>query len=78
MRSDTVAVEAQTSPTKGLLAVAKDKRLWIFAFMQHMHLAADGFNNFVPTTVQTLGFSRTISLVLTCPPYLIAGIIAIY
>lgn len=28
--------------------------------------------------VETLGFNRTIGLVLTCPPYLIAGIISIY
>lgn len=31
-----------------------------------------GWNSF-PTVVETLGFSRTITLVLTCPPYLIAG-----
>lgn len=28
--------------------------------------------------VETLGFNTTITLVLTCPPYLIAGIISIY
>lgn len=28
--------------------------------------------------METLGFSTTITLVLTCPPYLIAGIISIY
>lgn len=45
--------------------------------MQHMHIAANGFKNFFPTAVQTLGFNRTITLVLTCPPYLIAGIISV-
>jgi hypothetical protein len=45
--------------------------------MQHMHLAANGFKNFFPTAVETLGFNTTITLVLTCPPYLIAGIISI-
>jgi hypothetical protein len=45
--------------------------------MQHMHLAANGFKNFFPTAVETLGFNQTITLVLTCPPYLIAGIISI-
>jgi len=43
-----------------------------------MHLAANGFKNFFPTIVETLGFGTTITLVLTCPPYLIAGIISIY
>jgi hypothetical protein len=42
-----------------------------------MHLAANGFKNFFPTAVETLGFNQTITLVLTCPPYLIAGIISI-
>jgi predicted MFS family arabinose efflux permease len=41
------------------------------------HLAANGFKNFFPTVVQTLGFSQTITLVLTCPPYLIAGVVTI-
>lgn len=31
----------------------------------------------VPSVVETLGFNRTITLVLTCPPYLIAGAITI-
>lgn len=59
-----------------LLFIA-DTLLLQFAFMQHMHLAANGFKNFFPTAVETLGFSQTITLVLTCPPYLIAGIISI-
>jgi hypothetical protein len=33
--------------------------------------------NFFPTAVETLGFDQRITLVLTCPPYLIAGIISI-
>lgn len=37
-----------------------------------MHLSANGFKNFLPSVVRTLGFSPTISLVLTCPPYLFA------
>jgi hypothetical protein len=42
-----------------------------------MHLAANGFKNFFPTAVETLGFNRTITLALTCPPYLIAGVVSI-
>ncbi|KAK1483667.1 major facilitator superfamily transporter [Colletotrichum tamarilloi] len=43
----------------------------------HCHLATNGFKNFFPTIVQTLNFNTTITLVLTCPPYLIAGILSI-
>lgn len=76
--ADTVGARHQTSTLGGLKEAARDPRLWLFAFMQHMHLAANGFKNFFPTAVETLGFNTTITLVLTCPPYLIAGIISVY
>lgn len=74
---DTVGHREKTSAFAGLKEAAADPKLWLFAFMQHMHLAANGFKNFFPTAVETLGFSREITLVLIMPPYLIAGIIAI-
>lgn len=77
IQADTVGNKAGTSTMAGLKEAAKDPRVWLFAFMQHMHLAANGFKNFFPTAVETLGFNQTITLVLTCPPYLIAGFIAI-
>ncbi|KAF5862941.1 hypothetical protein ETB97_010982 [Aspergillus alliaceus] len=75
--ADTVGARLQTSTFSGLKEAASDPKLWLFAFMQHMHLAANGFKNFFPTAVETLGFSTTITLVLTCPPYLIAGLISV-
>ena len=45
--------------------------------MQNMHLSACSFNNFFPTVVGSLGFNRTITLVMTCPPYLVSGIFGI-
>ncbi|KAJ5827928.1 uncharacterized protein N7525_006181, partial [Penicillium rubens] len=76
--ADTVGARHQTSTFSGVKEAAKDPRVWLFAFMQHMHLAANGFKNFFPTAVETLGFNTTITLVLTCPPYLLAGIISVY
>ncbi|KAF3905617.1 hypothetical protein ABW21_db0201031 [Orbilia brochopaga] len=73
MEADTVANQGETSTWKGLAQAARDPVVWLFAAMAHMHLAANGFKNFFPTVVETLGFSTTITLVLTCPPYLIAG-----
>ena len=75
--ADTVGAKVQGSAWDGLKEAAADPKIWLFVFMQHMHLAANGFKNFFPTAVKTLGFSQTITLVLTCPPYLIAGIISI-
>lgn len=77
VQGDQVGAKRNVSVWKGLKAATSDPKLWLFAFMQHMHLAANGFKNFFPTAVKTLGFNRTITLVLTCPPYLIAGFLSI-
>ncbi|KAF4908104.1 putative transporter [Colletotrichum fructicola] len=74
---DTVGNTGQTTTWSGLIEAAKDPRVWLFTAMQHFHLGANGFKNFFPTAVETLGFSETVKLILTCPPYLIAGIISI-
>lgn len=77
MELDTVQNKGETSTWNGLKQAGKDPMVWIFAMMAHMHLAANGFKNFFPTVVETLGFNETITLVLTCPPYLIAGAVTI-
>lgn len=35
------------------------------------------FNSFFPTVVKTLGYNTTVTLVMTCPPFLAAGIAGI-
>lgn len=50
----------------------------MFAFMQNMHLSACSFNNFFPTVVGSLGYTRTLTLVLTCPPYLVSGFVGYF
>ncbi|EPS39564.1 hypothetical protein H072_6648 [Dactylellina haptotyla CBS 200.50] len=77
MEADTVANKGETSTWNGFKQAARDPMVWIFALMAHMHLAANGFKNFFPTVVETLGFNTTVTLVLTCPPYLIAGAVTI-
>lgn len=74
---DTVGEKGVTSTWRGLAQAAKDPRVWLFAYMQHMHLGANGFKNFFPTVISSLGFDQTVTLVLTCPPYLIAGFTSI-
>ncbi|KAJ1327047.1 MFS transporter ACS family allantoate permease [Microdochium nivale] len=76
---DTVGLDSRgvVSPWAGLREASRDYKVWIFCFMQHMHIATNGFKNFFPTLVETLDFDPIVTLVLTCPPYLIAGIISI-
>ncbi|KAH7409409.1 major facilitator superfamily domain-containing protein [Cadophora sp. MPI-SDFR-AT-0126] len=78
IKRDTVEESGKISTIKGLKEALSDYRVWIFVFMQHMHLASNGFKNFFPSVVQGLNFNRTITLALTCPPYLIAGVISVY
>ncbi|KAK2025459.1 major facilitator superfamily transporter [Colletotrichum zoysiae] len=68
---------APSSAWAGLREAAADPRVWVFVYMQHMHLATNGFKNFFPTIVETLDFGTTVTLVLTCPPYLVAGALSI-
>ncbi|KAL4929302.1 major facilitator superfamily domain-containing protein [Aspergillus undulatus] len=77
MKRDTVEVRDDTAVWTGLREAAADSRLWILVAMQHFHMAASNYKNFFPTIVETLGFTENVTLALTCPPYLIAGIISI-
>ncbi|KAM0438552.1 hypothetical protein ACHAPT_001302 [Fusarium lateritium] len=74
---DTVRLKANTSTWAGLVEALRDPNLWVLLFVQHLHLAASNFKNFFPTIVETLGFSRNVTLALTCPPYLVSGVISI-
>lgn len=75
--NDTVHLRGNTSTWTGLVEASRDPRLWVLVFMHHLHMAASNYKNFFPTIVETLGFSRNITLALTCPPYLISGIVCI-
>ncbi|KAJ5781521.1 uncharacterized protein N7518_010004 [Penicillium psychrosexuale] len=77
IQRDTVNSEESKGALAGLKQVMADPRIYLLAFMQNMHLSACGFNNFFPTVVGSLGFSSTITLVLTCPPYVFSGICCI-
>lgn len=78
MELDTVGNQGETSTWQGSKQASSDGMVWVITFMAHMHLAANGFKNFFPTVVETLGFSETTTLVLTCPPYLLAGAVTIF
>lgn len=73
MVRDTVGLEESKGARAGFFQAVRDPRLWLFCFIQNMHLSACSFNNFFPTVVGSLGFNKTITLVLTCPPYLVSG-----
>lgn len=49
----------------GLKQAVKDPRVWLFCLTQNLHLSANGFKNFFPSVVKTLGLSPIMTLVLT-------------
>ncbi|CAN9429694.1 unnamed protein product [Alternaria sp. RS040] len=77
IEQDTTQKRDKVNVWKGLREAAVDYRTWVFALMQNLHLSANGFKNFLPTVVKTLGFNQTITLVLTCPPYLISAFVSV-
>lgn len=74
---DTVGKTSESTVWTGLNDAVRDPKLWVLCLNQHMGVAASGFKNFFPTIVGTLGFDRTTTLLLVCPPYLVAGAISI-
>jgi len=50
IKQDSVDDRGKTSTMKGLKEALLDYRVWMFVFMQHMHLASNGFKNFVSYT----------------------------
>lgn len=74
MARDTVGLTESKGARSGFKQAIRDPRLWLLCFIQNMHLSACGFNNFFPTVIGSLGFNETITLVLTCPPYLVSGV----
>ncbi|KAI0885218.1 MFS transporter [Annulohypoxylon maeteangense] len=63
----------EASAWDGLKQAFGDKRTWLFCFMQMFHLSACSFNAFFPTVAKTLGYNTTVTLLLTCPPFVLAG-----
>jgi hypothetical protein len=65
-----------TSVKHGLVLALKDWRLYIFALMLHSNVLAGTFQYIFPSIVQTLGFGRIQTLLLTVPVWFLAWFIA--
>lgn len=73
--ADRVSVsEDKTGIWHGLKLCLLDYKTWILVCSNIAVSAAYGFSNFFPAIVRGFGYSRTITLVLTAPPYILAAI----
>jgi sugar phosphate permease len=76
-RDQVSTSEADHSVFQGLKLAAKDYHTWIFVLMLHANHTAYGFNNFFPTIVKGFNLgSRTITLLLTAPPYPLGAVVS--
>ncbi|CAI7661456.1 unnamed protein product [Penicillium glandicola] len=61
------------SVLKGFVKALKDPKLVLLIFCNMMSQTQGSIANYFPTLVSSLNFSSTISLLLTAPPYILAG-----
>jgi hypothetical protein len=74
---DTTDAQESTSVWSGLRDAATDWRTWAMTLMYNLHVSSLGFQNFIPTVMLGLGYSRTVTLALTCPPFFLAAIVGL-
>ncbi|PSN73539.1 MFS general substrate transporter [Corynespora cassiicola Philippines] len=66
--------EAKSGVLQGLKLSIFDYKMWLLVGMNIGISAAYGFSNFFPSIVRGFGYSNTITLVLTAPPYIFAAL----
>jgi hypothetical protein len=54
----------------GVLLALKDRRLYLFTFLQHISLLSQTFQYFFPTIVKTLGYGSVETLLITAPVWI--------
>lgn len=76
--SDSGQIDEDNAGWKyGFKKALTDWRLYIFALIFLCIQVASATSNFFPSVVQTLGFSRVNTLLLTVPPYMVALVVSI-
>ncbi|KEZ41713.1 hypothetical protein SAPIO_CDS6896 [Scedosporium apiospermum] len=73
---DWVSPESETLFT-GFKQCIRDYKTWFFLFLILGVVSSGTINSYFPTIVQTLGYGRTKTLLLTAPPYLLSCIVAL-
>lgn len=63
----------QESVLKGFGKALSDPKLLLLIFCNMLSQAQGSIANYFPTLVASLGYSKTASLLLTAPPYVLAG-----
>jgi len=78
MEEDAGVDDAKETETagNGLWLCLTDWKVWWYAFALTSIVVALSFNAYFPTLTDTLGYSKTVSLLLCAPPWAFATIVA--
>lgn len=66
------------SLVQGFWMAILDPNVWILTIAMFFQTIANGFTAYFPTIVSTLGYSRTVTLLLCAPPYLFTAFEAFF
>ena len=77
IESESGAAEGtvEASTWQPFLAALKDPKIYLLIFMNMMSQCQGSIANFFPSIVSSLGYDRVRSLLLTAPPYVLAGFV---
>ncbi|CDR88673.1 related to TNA1-high affinity nicotinic acid plasma membrane permease [Sporisorium scitamineum] len=70
--------DEEGTPMQGFVMAAKDIKVWVLAFMLTAVTVGVGFNQFFPTIVGSLGYSHTVTLLLTAPIWFFAFLACLF
>jgi hypothetical protein len=65
----------ETTAMGGFKLALLDPKVWALVWCMHMSQAMGSTVNFFPSIVQTLGYDKTNTMLLTAPPFILAAIV---
>ncbi|GAA5849610.1 hypothetical protein JCM9279_007288 [Rhodotorula babjevae] len=69
--------EEQVGQLANLKSLVVDWRLWALCFITAAKTTASAFTQFIPTVMRDFHFSKTNTLLITAPPYIVAAIFSL-
>lgn len=75
-QQDWISSDSQ-SLMHGLRLLVRDPKNWVLVFVVYGAASSISINSFFPTVVQSFGFGKVETLLLTSPPYLLACIVCV-
>ena len=74
---EEAGAEATTEKHDGFILALSDWKVWWLAFSMMALVAALSYHVYFPTLSATMGYNRTITLLLCAPPWIFASAVAL-